>query len=122
MEGEIGPEPWKIGASVRNSGVVRFTEVTDTIETLQARMEAAVRALDFEEARRCRDMISLMRGGATAAEAERADLSGVERQQPGAMGVGTSRQRPTVPEGWKPPTKPNPTTARRSSHKGRRKP
>ncbi|BBF68797.1 hypothetical protein SBA_ch1_09970 [Sphingomonas bisphenolicum] len=58
-------------------------------------MDAAVHASDFEEAKRCRDMISLMRSGVTAAEAERADLSGMERQQPGAMGLGTSRQRAT---------------------------
>ncbi|MBG6118508.1 MULTISPECIES: UvrB/UvrC motif-containing protein [unclassified Sphingobium] len=96
--------------------------MTDTIATLQAKMDAAVRALDFEEASRLRDMISLMRGGATAAEAERADLSGVERQRPGAMGLGTSRQRVAAPEGWRPPAKPDPMTAGRSSRKGRWRP
>lgn len=94
--------------------------MTDTIETLQARMDAAARALDFEEAKRLRDMISLMRSGATATDAERADLSGIERQQPGAMGLGTSRQRVTPPQGWKPPAKPDPMTNGKSSRRGRR--
>jgi excinuclease UvrABC nuclease subunit len=85
--------------------------MTGMIETLKARMEAAARALDFEEAKRLRDMISLMRNGATATDAERADLSGIERQQPGATGLGTSRQRFTTPQGWKPPAKPDPMTS-----------
>jgi hypothetical protein len=111
-----------ISPAVRKSILRRFAEMTDTIETLQARMEAAVRALDFEQASRVRDMIGLIRGGATVTEAERADLSGVERQRPGAMGLGTNRQQVTAPEGWKPPAKPDPMTAGRSSRKGRRKP
>jgi len=81
--------------------------MSDTIETLQAKMEAAAAALDFEEARRLRDRISLMRGGATAAESEGADLSGLTRQQPGAMGLGTSQQRVAPPPGWRPPPKPD---------------
>ncbi len=81
--------------------------MTDTIEALEERMEAAVRSLDFEEAKRCRDKIALMRGGATASEAEQADTSGLLRQQPGAMGLGTSQQRITPPPGWKPPPKPD---------------
>ncbi|MDO9362926.1 MAG: UvrB/UvrC motif-containing protein, partial [Sphingopyxis sp.] len=47
--------------------------MTETLITLQRKMEAAVEALDFEEAKRCRDKISLMRSGATATEAEEAD-------------------------------------------------
>ncbi|MFZ5792936.1 MAG: UvrB/UvrC motif-containing protein [Pseudomonadota bacterium] len=35
----------------------------DELADLQARMEAAAAALDFEEARRLRDRISLLRGG-----------------------------------------------------------
>lgn len=96
--------------------------MTFTIEMLQKQMDAAVEALDFEEAKRCRDQINLMRNGATAAEAARADLSGVERQQPGAMGLGTSRQRVAPPPGWKAPAKPDPGTAGRSSRRGTRKP
>lgn len=94
--------------------------MTDTIETLQARMDAAARALDYEEAKRLRDMISLMRSGATAADAEQADLSGIERQQPGAMGLGTRRQRVTPPKGWKPPAKPDPMTSGQHAPRGRR--
>lgn len=88
--------------------------MTDTIESLRARMEAAAAALDFEEARRLRDRISLMRGGATAAEVARADTSGMTRQRPGAMGLGTSQQRVEPPPGWTPPARPDPmTTGRR---------
>jgi len=89
--------------------------MTDTIETLRERMEAAAAALDFEEARRLRDRISLMRGGATSAEAEQADLEGLQRQRPGAMGLGTSQQRVAPPPGWKPPPKPDPMTRGRGS-------
>ncbi len=95
--------------------------MSETIETLQQKMEAAARALDFEEAKRCRDRINLMRGGATAAEAEQADMSGLERQQPGAMGLGTSQQRMTPPPGWRPPPKPDPMTSGHSL-RGRRRP
>lgn len=93
-----------------------------TVFTVQATMEAAAKALDFEEGKRCRDMISLMRGGATAAEAERANLSGIERQRPGAMGLGTSRQHVATPDGWKPPAKPDTMTVGRSPRKGRPQP
>ena len=94
--------------------------MTDTLETLQAKMEAAAQALDFEEARRLRDRINLVRGGATAAEAEQADASGLERQQPGAMGLGTSQQRVVPPAGWRPPPKPDPLTRGRSRRGSRR--
>ena len=92
--------------------------MTDPSETLRQRMEAAAAALDFEEARRLRDQIMLIRGGATAADAEAADLSGVTRQRPGAMGLGTSQQRVEPPAGWKPPPKPDPMTRGRGN--GRR--
>ncbi|MGN6279346.1 MAG: UvrB/UvrC motif-containing protein [Sphingomonas sp.] len=87
--------------------------MTDTIEDLQRRMDAAASALDFEEARRLRDRINLMRGGASAGEAEQADTSGLVRQQAGAMGLDTSRQRPVAPPGWKPPPKPDLMTSGR---------
>lgn len=108
----------EIGALVPNTPVVRYLNMTGTIETLQARMDAAARALDYEEAKRLRDMISLMRSGATATDAERADLSGIERQQPGAMGLGTSRQRVISPQGCKPPAKPDPMTNGHNSRRG----
>ena len=81
--------------------------MSKTIEDLHAEMEAAARALDFEAASQLRDRINLMRGGASAAEAAQADTSGLVRQQPGAMGLGTSRQKPVPPPGWQPPPKPD---------------
>eukprot|EP01035_Chromulina_nebulosa_P001038 gene1038-biopygen881 len=81
---------------------------------LRARMEAAAAAMDFEEARRLRDLLSLMRGGASRAEAEASDTAGLTRQQPGRMGLGTSQQRMTPPPGWTPPAKPDPMTRQRS--------
>lgn len=95
------------------AAAARCVGMTGTIEDLQRRMDAAASALDFEEARRIRDRINLMRGGASAGEAAQADTSGLVRQQPGAMGLGTSRQRPTPPPGWKPPSKPDLKTSGR---------
>ena len=88
----------------------RYAPMSDEADQLQKRMEAAAEALDFEEARRLRDQINLIRGGATAAEAEGADTSGLTRQQPGKMGLGTSQARPTPPPGWRRPKKPDPMT------------
>ncbi|TZG25728.1 UvrB/UvrC motif-containing protein [Sphingomonas montanisoli] len=87
--------------------------MTDTIKDLQRRMEIAASDLDFEEARRLRDRINLMRGGASAADAALADTSGLVRQQPGTMGLGTSRQRPAPSPRWKPPPKPDLMTSGR---------
>ena len=81
--------------------------MSTTIEELQRQMEAAASALDFEEAGRLRDRINLLRGGADAGEVAEADTSGLVRQQPGSMGLGTSRQRPVTPPAWKPPPKPD---------------
>ena len=77
-------------------------------------MAAAAAALDFEEARRLRDLIALVRGGASIDEAAAADTAGLTRQQPGAMGLGTSQQKVSPPPGWKPPLKPDPMTKGRS--------
>ena len=77
-------------------------------------MAAAAAALDFEEARRLRDRIILVRGGASLDEAEAADTAGLKRQQPGAMGLGTSQQKLTPPPGWTPPPRPAPMTKGRS--------
>ncbi len=95
--------------------------MTDALRALQQKMDAAVRALDFEEARRWRDQINLIRGGATAHEADAADLAGLERQRPGAMGLGTSQQRVTPPPGWQPPPKPDPMTSGRAKRRPARK-
>jgi len=75
------------------------------IEDLRRRMEEAAAALDFETAKRLRDQISLLRAGG-----EVADTEGLTRQQPGAMGLGTSQQRVIPPEGWVKPKKPDPMT------------
>ena len=48
--------------------------MSKTLEDLQREMEAAARSLDFEEARRLRDRINLLRGGANAAEAAQAAM------------------------------------------------
>ncbi|MDR6787917.1 hypothetical protein J2Y58_001269 [Sphingomonas sp. BE138] len=87
---------------------------SETLAALQARMEAAATALDFEEARRLRDRINLLRGGASAADAAAADASGLTRQRPGAMGLGTSRQQVAPPPGWTPPPRPDPMTRGRN--------
>lgn len=91
--------------------------MTATITDLQSRMEAAAEAMDFEEARRLRDQINLLRGGADR-DSARADTSGLTRQQPGAMGLGTSQQRMTPPPGWTPPRKPDPMTKGRGKRRG----
>ena len=96
----------------------RSTDVNDPIEQLRLRMEAAAAALDFEEASRLRDRLSLARGGAIAEDADM-DTSGLRRQQPGSMGLGTSQQRMTPPPGWRQPVKPDPMT-RGSSRSKRR--
>ena len=100
--------------------LVRWSFMTESIEILQRKMEAAVRALDFEEAKRCRDKISSIRGGATVEEAEAADFEGLDRQRPGAMGLGSSQQRVTPQSGWKPPPKPDPMTSGRSRRSKKR--
>ena len=86
----------------------------DTLAYLQERMVAAAEALDFEEARRLRDRIALIRGGASIDQAEAADTAGLQRQKPGAMGLGTSQQKVSPPPGWTPPPRPDPMTKRRS--------
>jgi len=89
----------------------------DTLDQLQARMAEAAAALDFEEARRLRDRIALIRGGAPIDQAKAADTDGLTRQQPGAMGLGTSQQKVTPPPGWTPPRKPDPMTKHHSKRR-----
>jgi len=71
---------------------------------LRVAMEAAAAAEDFEEASRLRDRISLLRGGGDIADV---DTSGLDRQQAGRMGLGSSQQKMTPPTGWTPPKKPD---------------
>lgn len=87
--------------------------MTDSIEALRQQMEAAAAAMDFETASRLRDQINLLRGGAAEDAARAADTAGLTRQQPGAMGLGTSRQRVEPPKGWKPPPRPDPMVTRK---------
>ena len=94
--------------------------MTDEIDELRRRMEAAAAALDFEEAQRLRDRLNLLRGGAPAEAVADVDTSGLTRQQPGRMGLGTSQQQVTPPAGWRPPPKPDPMTKGRSRPRGRR--
>jgi hypothetical protein len=96
----------------------RSCSMTSSIEELRLRMEAAAAAMDFEEASRLRDRISLLRGADPDATAD-IDTSGLDRQQPGRMGLGTSQQVMTPPKGWKPPRKPDPITMARARARGR---
>ena len=82
-----------------------------TAEELRSAMDAAVAALDFEAASGLRDRLALVRQtGSDPGE----DAATLARQQPGAMGVGSNRPRPTPPEDWVRPTKPDPMTKGRS--------
>ena len=76
--------------------------------------QAAIRA---EAARRVREGEF-----ENAEEAEAADFSGLDRQQPGAMGLGSSQQRVTPPSGWKPPPKPDLMTSGRAHRNNKRRP
>jgi len=83
--------------------------MSETIDQLRRQMEAAAAAMDFEEAGRLRDRISILRGRGADADPN-VDTEGLVRQQPGKMGLGSGRQRVTPPAGWKPPKKPDPMT------------
>jgi hypothetical protein len=90
------------------------------LEDLRRRMAAAVEALDFEEASRIRDKISLLRSRQSVATDQEIDTSRLRRQAPGEMGLGTSDQTMTPPPGWAPPKRPDPmTTARRQAKRGK---
>ena len=88
--------------------------MTETLASLTAQMDEAARNLDFELARKLRDRISLIRGGALITEAEFANTDQLTRQKPGAMGLGTSQARVTPPENWIKPQRPDPMTKGRS--------
>jgi hypothetical protein len=76
--------------------------------------------MDFEEACRLRDQISLLRAAGLNAVEQKIDTRGLSRQQPGAMGLGTSRQQVVPPSGWCRPVKPDPLTKHKSTRGKRR--
>nr|WP_272942460.1 UvrB/UvrC motif-containing protein [Novosphingobium sp. Rr 2-17] len=80
-------------------------------ELYRAMQDAADKG-DFEQAALLRDRISLLRGVPEGTAGD-FDPSGLVRQKPGAMGLGTSQQHVNPPPGWKPPKKPDPMTKRR---------
>ena len=90
----------------------------DVIARLTAEMAAAAQAQDFERAAALRNEIAVRRQAAGGNAAD-ADFSGLKRQQPGAMGIGSERPKRDAPEGWKPPKKPDPMTKGRNRRSGR---
>jgi hypothetical protein len=94
--------------------------MTDAIEKLRKQMEAAAEALDFEEARRLRDQLSLLQIRPDAVISADLDTSRLKRQVPGQMGLGTSDPAFLPPEGWIPPKKPDFLTIGRRRAKRRR--
>lgn len=94
--------------------------MTNDLVQLQALREAAAARSDFEEAAKLRDRISLIRAAGPAAN-KKFDPTGLTRQAPGKMGLGTSQQRMTPPPDWKPPEKPDPMTTGRPRKRGRKR-
>lgn len=84
-------------------------------ETLERQMREAAAAGQFELAAKLRDDLRVL----ADVDAAR-DTGDLHRQQPGAMGLGTSRQAVEPPPGWTPPKRPDPMTANRSRPRGRR--
>jgi hypothetical protein len=98
-----------------------MTAQDQTIEALRKAMEKAAADGDFEAAAILRDRISLLRGATPDSDLADIDPTGLVRQQPGAMGLGTSQQRVTPPAGWVRPKKPDPMTKGQSRRgKGRK--
>ena len=93
----------------------------DSLEDLRQRMEAAAAAEDFEEASRLRDQISVLRQQVNPDADAPIDTSRLMRQQPGAMGLGTSDPPPRRPEAWVPPKRPDPMTKGHKTPKHRRR-
>ncbi len=86
-----------------------------TRETLEQQMRDAAAAGQFELAAKLRDELRAL------LDVDAARTTGdLHRQQPGAMGLGTSRQAVEPPPGWTPPKRPDPMTANRSRPRGKR--
>lgn len=84
-------------------------------DTLERQMQAAAAAGKFELAAKYRDALTAL------LEADVARAAGdLYRQQPGAMGLGSSAQAVEPPPGWTPPKRPDPMTANRSRPRRRR--
>ncbi len=81
--------------------------MSSRLEELRRRMAAAAEALDFEEASRLRDQISLLQGQPDGETPVVGEGSLLRRQEPGKMGLGTSDQRMAPPPGWTKPRKPD---------------
>lgn len=84
----------------------------DVITRLTAEMAAAAEAQDYERATVLRNEIAVLRQGTDSAD-DAGDFAGLQRQQPGAMGIGSERPRRTPPAGWTPPAKPDLMTGKR---------
>lgn len=80
-------------------------------------MQDAADRGDFELAARVRDRISILRGAGPDASKQDVDPTGLSRQQPGQMGLGTNRQEVSPPPGWVRPKKPDPMTTGTPKHR-----
>lgn len=85
-----------------------------TGDELQSKMDAAAEELDFEAAQRWRDRLAILRQTGV----DPGEIEGLSRQQPGAMGLGTSQSRVAPPPGWTKPRKPDPMTKGRNRRRG----
>ncbi len=94
--------------------------MTDTLETLRLKMEQAAADMDFEEAARLRDRLSLLQGADAPDADQPLDTSRLTRQEPGRMGLGTSDQKMIPPADWRPPARPDPMTSGHKRPKHRR--
>ncbi|CAN5377070.1 hypothetical protein BH09PSE2_BH09PSE2_05470 [soil metagenome] len=94
--------------------------MTDTLETLRLKMEQAAADMDFEEAARLRDQLSLLQGADDPDTDRPIDTTRLTRQEPGRMGLGTSDQKMTPSADWKPPKRPDPLTSIHKRPKHRR--
>ncbi len=68
-----------------------------TIDDLRVAMEKAAANMDFEEAGRLGDQISLLRAGGSSARLEDIDPTGLSRQRLGAMSLGTASRKSRRP-------------------------